>query len=511
LKGTAVFFFCPPFIPGDNYVLRVSLTDSSEKPVIFEQESPKRVQENSNDLKIKWFDTPIITLWKRVRIHMIVHQESFSYNTLKWQEIKRVYEDAFIIIEKPPPQRVMSILYKEWMGYLEKFVYNRRQQSNWENYKKAKSEIHKDNFSNFSFPQRHEKVVGSEQLTPPLENRVDKDFTAPNLLAKLAHRIIKEKLEKDSSSISWKQFGNLSQGKKIGFCVLICKKPSPLNIVAGRYDGAKLFWVTDKKDITQTFVHELGHALFLEHGATKVDRILHGAPGFGGIIVKSLEGASAGPYFSEHDSEDMVPCVMSYYNSYYDNDGRKLKADTPVDWHFCGVCLLRLRFYDPNQLAVGALSIFRELQYNHRNQSAGNKKPLMIATKHYEEQELLSNELRVKISLKSPITIKEGESKHLFILYPQEKLPNNQGLKCFKDLSYFADPRSQISGNLSRAEWISSRPNVADVEFKDFNGTVFCSFLKAKTIGETVIKFRINISDTLFFMSKPLKVKVRRK
>jgi hypothetical protein len=186
---------------------------------------------------------------------------------------------------------------------------------------------------------------------------------------------------------------------------------------------------------------------------------------------------------------------MSYCNDYYSSSGLILfDKDNPdhfamddhyTNWHFCGVCLLLLRFCDPEKVLVSNNDSFRRLQYSAQAPQVAVRKgesrsPIDTPIEHID----FPNALNLKVG-DPPVIV--------YCLYHQEALgehfKDNQGRDLYKDLSYL----SQVTtvGGWARGKWISHpRPGVADVTPQRTND-IWLSFLEAKAVGNTTIHFEI--------------------
>jgi hypothetical protein len=513
LEGIASFLFNPAIVLGDNYILKVTVTDSDNKPMVLNDGHGKKVVD---------FHTPKITIWKRVRIHMLIQQHEMNYEDIKWNEVKNAYRDAFIIIEEP--LRKIKIPVEDWMKYLEKTAYRVYQNVNWEKYKKEyekdpKRRIIRRQFGKFSFPQKDSRIDGSENLTP--KDELNEEFPTWNtcdLLSELAINIIKNKLENDTAKVGdnlgrlkWDLFRDPTKSKKYGICVLVCRRPSENSIFGGGHVGGKIIFLVQNGDLTRALVHELGHALFLHHGITSECELfttnakgkLADAP----IACRSNKPGEVGPYYYEHDSDDMVSCVMSYGSDYYNVKGKKLldsaknlleKNDHPVDWHFCGVCLLKLRFYEPTKMQTASNSIFRELQYS--------KEPITIANlsgDYFKDQP--SGKLVLEINTSRSIELIEGRNEMLFALYPKEGVRNNRNWDLYKDVSYLSEPN--VPGNPFRGRW--DYPDEFKLSVRVSGETLKNSWIHAKISSLNDITFRIKISEFKERSSNRLLVRIK--
>lgn len=563
--GITNVFFHPPPILGDNYKLKVTIKN---------MEGRSMPLKDDNGAECGDFQTPTITVWKKVKIHMIVYQESVvaKEKAIRWKEVEKAYGDAFIEVEKPPQGRIIKISMKEWMGYLDKFVYGRHntvknglnwRRDPWKIYKSADNAArHSTDFGKYSFPQdcvyeykiRSGDVLhriarwfgllleelylydggtgrnnwdrlndqkkakgrghavdnpnliypGDIVLVPMnLNPSDDADPTSWDLFGLLALRILKDKLGKSN----WNKLMNPLSGKRFGLCVLLCKPPRPKSAVGGQHTGGKIFYMVEQGDVTATFIHEMGHALFLNHGSTG---FLYGTqnPAAPVIqtdscwVVRQESGGSEGPYFDEHCSEDMISCIMSYCNDLYDSDGKPLGDtdhpdhsklyDHPTDWHFCGVCLLSLRFYDVKKMLDANDKIFKQLQYNKKPQIAS----ITGATGDVYH-----------IDVSGRLSIPQGTRQTLLARYPQEGVLNNRGKDFYKDTSFLST--TQICGGIPRAEWDSTDQNKAIVVPEKI-GDYWFSRLVANNKGATSITFTVaygpNAGDVV--KSDPLKVTV---
>lgn len=558
--GKVTIYFRPPPILADNYVLQLTVTnkDGDELPL-----------KDEKGVKVDNFKTPTITIWKRLKIQMAVHQKGATYASMKWDEIKNAYNDAYIEIEEPPAERKIEIERDEWFGYLEKYVYGTRnvyaphgwRMGQWTDYKSNTSEADKNaDFQQFSFPQtkvdktqtfKYRSTTAVYKLTntpianvktvrsgsgaaattftlntdysiwgyqdtiqwlpsgnQPAENaffkveyesynlvppigRPDDDFTCNNIMGQLVKSIVKEKLGGEQ----YNKFGSDSseEGKQIGMCYLLCHKPSPNTNVCGRFEGGKLFFFVDTGDIPNTFTHELGHALFLHHAATKV---IKGSDSVTGIdfhyIARKGKGFddSYGPAWNEHDSDDMVSCVMSYLCDYYDNSAVHPYG---VDWHFCGVCIKKLRFYDPDNMIRCDKPTFRKLLYQNT---------AIKILRMTDDLKVKGNE--VKLDLSSTFSLKKNEKTDILALYPQEGICNNSGVDPYKDLSQFcgenvalfvpnkSNPSRKRRIIVKKGKWVIDNPSLAQVSRPYMKGDIYVTTLTTRGIkGKTKLWFEI--------------------
>lgn len=243
----------------------------------------------------------------------------------------------------------------------------------------------------------------------------------------------------------------------------------------------KMFRVMLTGDVTNTFTHEMGHALFLNHGATKfvdADQKLGGGPKVNGsIIVHSEDASTYGPYWDEHDSEDTVSCILSYDNWFYDDAGAE--RTNSVDWHFCGVCLLNLRFYDVQKMSKNFASkdSFRELNYfKSKPQIAIAEEKVVGTTKELQSWQF-----------QNAISLKVNETRRILALYKRENVANNNGKKYWTDICHH-----------HRGTWVSSNERKASAAPQKRNDT-WISELVAHEVtgagGPVQIKFRMKFGS----------------
>jgi hypothetical protein len=481
--GTATVSFSPPPIPGDNYIIKITglaRGGAQERGVILVTDEPNRI-------KCDYFQTPIITVQKRVKIHMIVLQEGLRYDAIKWNEVKRAYADANIDVSEPDEKHKITIGKDEWIRYLKIYVYGigNKYSRGWRSreidaYSKDKESMTKLNktLDDYSFPQLL-------LLVPPDHN--EKGITSWNLIGLLAKQIIYAKLL-EIDKVDLKTFRDPVKGRKIGLCVLFCKSPSRETEVGGRAEGGKVFYVTSVGDITEIFVHEMGHALFLRHGKTHCHhasqniKTLKEQAASIESLTSIIDHNDNGPYLVDHDSEDLVGCVMSYANDLYDLNGNVL-TNNPVYWHFCGVCLLRLRFYDLKRMVQSAL--FRKMYYGKKLFQVVEKigDPIKSFGEKFEFQPINFYETSKGFVLNAQ------KSRELYVLYTSEGTKDNVGDDPCTNLNYL------VPGGF--AKWVYD-PAVAKIEVKNA-GTEYVSILHAlKPVKKTKIRFEIPCEEITY-------------
>lgn len=576
--GYATVLFHPPPVLGDNYKLKVTIKDIKGHPMPLAEDSGDP-SPTTGASKREDFHTSTITVWKRVKIHMIAYQESVDMTRpdaypIKWDEVKNAYSDAFIEVEKPPQERIVPVSEEEWMNYLDEFVYGAGARAVNKGFKWRRDlwNIYKDksvndntlfhaDFAKYSFPQIHPvtyefrseesqiedklreiaRLVGwdLEQLyrydvspffknnedwlkaqkdvgyPPPIRVSIptrlnpsqDDDPTSTHFLHLLAVRILHDKL----GEADWRKVVDQrakALGNRLGLCVLLCKPPNDDTTVQGDHIGGKIFFMHETDyDVTLTFVHEMGHALFLNHGAT--DAIANDL-----CVVSTEREGAAGPYFEEHCSEDMMSCLMSYENDRY--GARALgRGAIPVEWHFCGVCLLNLRLYNiKRMLDSDESTIFKKLQYN--------LKPTIV----YLDEDgnlnegYLDEQLNYHQGCLPPMPKDSWQT--LLARYPQEGVHNNDGKDCYKDISFLGwmEQTTHICSGTNRrlhASWHSTNEDVAKVSYTKIGDYWYSRLHSSKTqTGSTNITFTVAFGpkpkrgpDTLVVTSDPFRVTVK--
>ncbi|MEM2153844.1 MAG: hypothetical protein QXY76_02950 [Nitrososphaeria archaeon] len=449
-----------PPIAGNNYRLKIKLINRNS------QEVPLRNKQDPEN-QVPYVQTPTITVWKKIRIEMVALQEGIGYNEMKWNVVKSAFADAFIELEEPPTERRYTITREEWMRYLGEEVYRGWHRREWQEYSKPiHVNEHIQDFSKYSFPQRHAGILGSEKLTPPDEDPRNSNRDTWTFLEKMAKRIFREKLGRQA----YNRIMDPLRGFNIGVCALICKLPFDDSTVGGLSFFNKMFYIVKTSGMEQTFSHEFGHALFLRHAPT--------------YFVKNSDipyttryegGGSEGPFWDEHDSEDMITCIMSY-------------ADTDK-WHFCGLCLLTLRLYDRKYMVEGEDSTLRRILYQ--------KTP----TVYWVESTTKETSPGVFVNWRTlhqdpPEHLMVGEALRLIALYPREDVSDNSGTYYYKDLTKH-----------DRGSWVSTNRRVGRVNVVK-RGNFWHARIKILGKGRTEIKFRLRRNQNEFDESAPLVLEV---
>ncbi|MEM3385343.1 MAG: hypothetical protein QXE78_07440 [Nitrososphaeria archaeon] len=449
-----------PPIAGNNYRLKIKLINRNRQDV--------KIRDKKNpDLYLLYVQTPTITIWKKIKIEMVALQEGVNYSDMKWWIVKSAFADAFIDIEEPPSGKRYTITRDEWMEYLGEEVYRGWHRREWKEYSKTVYvNEHIQDFSKYSFPQEHPNIPGSQNLTPPDDNPNSPNKDTWTFLENMARRIFREKLGRRN----YNRIRNPRRGYNVGVCALICKPPFNGSDVEGLSFFNKMFYIVSGTGMEMTFAHEFGHALFLRHAPTFFVRNSD-IP----YTTRYEGGGSEGPYWDEHDSEDMITCTMSY-------------TDTN-EWHFCGLCLLILRLYDRKHMVEGEDDTLRRILYQR------------MPTVYWVESTDRETSPGVFVSWRTlhqnpPQQLMVGEELRLIALYPPEGVLDNQGVDYHKDLTKH-----------DRGSWVSTNERVGRVNVVK-RGNFWHARIKILGKGRTEIKFRLRRNQNEFDESAPLVLEV---
>ncbi|MEM3403375.1 MAG: hypothetical protein QXJ17_02310 [Nitrososphaeria archaeon] len=536
--------FNPPGVLGNNYKVRVNLV----RPDTGEPCSTK----------VTGYETPKITVWRETTLELFLQGEDLNdkslYDDIEWDEVQRAFEDAYIIVNYPkkPSTKTHVTGKNDWIMFLENFVYNNWRTAAWNLIKNKYPQQLSQDLRQYSFPQRvlvnDIKFDGSMQYE--LSNDVNGIATSDIVVEGVNQGWSTTFLQGtdyiiNGTKIEW-QVGNIvpdnntnfkvyaelapttnsswetssyaqiekmayqivssiigvnpkdSLPAKRPFYVLVCKPPTAGQTGMGCFLGGKLFYIVTGADSAQTFTHEMGHALFLNHGSTSFIQ----SPSLN-IVVQFNGGGSSGPFWHDHDSEDMISCVMSYCVAH------KLQVH-PCDWHFCGVCLLLLKFYDGFKLQGS--DVMKKLQYSLRK---GNG-PIRIISADYQIVNVgASQELQIgnfnftgQCSINSE-SFKQGAavSKILFVAYPKEGVINNTGVDYFKDISSFPWHLWKVYDDTTGQE-ISPSNSIFSFSYFSPDARLFTMITLKGIKGRNRIVFEVNYNSNNPIQSEPFIVEV---
>jgi len=358
--------FKPPFILGDNYKLRISLRSLSNEPLPLKSSSGEAQQ---------FYETPPITIWRMVKINLIIQNDINLYDKIDWDTVRKAYEDSYIEVDIPQKNsnRVHVIPIDEWINYLDRFVYSEWRRSAWNRFRSQQNQQLQQDLRNYSFPQKltitQLTYTGSttyllgnslrgisigdifiEGVTNGLSKTymVNTDFRVLGSPNNREIRWLPEGLkpdvgtaftiysrlapEKDRRPADREILTNLTKGvvehyimshsnAERCFYILICRPPSNDPSIAGRYvlrvRGRGAAFVTIREERSPVvnahfFIHELGHGLFLKHGVVEFVENYESNTGNNVFECIAVEAGIGGPYWELHDSEHVTSCVMSY-------------------------------------------------------------------------------------------------------------------------------------------------------------------------------------------------------
>ena len=203
----------------------------------------------------------------------------------------------------------------------------------------------------------------------------------------------------------------------------LCKDLHAVSTALGMYMGEREFFMVTVGDATCTFAHEMGHAVYLRHALTGFDQSNADPAKWFTEDVAHTRGA-----WLDHAQDDAIVCTMAYQNDYYGPDGATVRAANPVQWHFCAVCLFKLRFWDT--ILVRDNKWFRKHIF-------AKMKPLKLA--------------RIDGSDLGNFNLPAGTPGDIYCLAPAEATVNNLGGTFRKNVTGMTD-----------GEWKSTVPSRAD-------------------------------------------------
>jgi hypothetical protein len=295
--------FCPELIGGDRYFFVASLC----KP------NGDRLRCNSSQGRQRVsVHTRTLTLWREISISQMFRLGGVETD-FNWELVCGAYEAAYIKVDKPRAavdvngytvrETITNLfneknIYLSWMGHADEAIL---------------------------LPaglMRSQVSALMETLTKRIITKLSQTCRLPD--------------------------PNASDAQETGghdFWMLCCKDISPDTNLAGMYIGNGQFFMSFMDDYTETFVHELGHALYLRHGLT--GHSCHRRPS-GVWDSPALVSVVPPENLYDHDLGDAVSCVMSYGNACFDKEQNR--REHGVEWHFCAVCLLKLRFWNTASL-----------------------------------------------------------------------------------------------------------------------------------------------------------------
>ena len=422
--GVSDVFFYPPPISGDNYVFSVGLAAPDGSTLDFPAADGSRV---------KVHKTGPFTLWRKVTIDMLVTFDNVNTNYINWTDVQNAYAAAFMEVVPPPAASIVKYDEATWKTVVKKYLGD---------IGKPAATINNNalyNYAQYFLPALPGLTAGQcwtygEQLAKRFLDRAytDKAKTSPRT--------------------------DLVQDTTKGLYVFLSQDLQAVSTALGMYMGEREFFMVTVGDATCTFAHEMGHALYLRHCLTSFDSSNADPTKWVTQDVEHTRGA-----WLDHDQDDAIVCAMSYQNDYYDATGAAVRAVGPVQWHFCAVCLLKLRFWDTVRLRANAQ--FRKFIYS-------KMKPLKLNSPAGTD---LGN-----------FNIPAGTDGYISCVARAEATVNNLGGTFKKDVTDMTD-----------GEWKSSVPSRADFTNYVAGGTTYVGKLQADAAhkGTTQVSFRVRTKE----------------
>lgn len=303
--GEALVYFCPPPTAGDSYEFELTVRHQGRN--IFAEHAHADMVERT--------ETGRITVWLKIAFKLFGGVEGVDLGSFRWDAIKAAYAAAYIEIDSEAS--VSEALTEDATRDGIQQVYPRQLMG-----------------INYGFNRDH-LLPGYVEVDYPnvIDGRLDQ--VTHVLTSSLCERNgLPDPNEVDSTTS--------------GFHLLLSKRLYENCNIAGQYVGRGQFYMVELHDYHETLAHELGHALYLRHALTAHEARMRPTGGWDGVPTDKCDVVPQDNWL-DHDPADSVACLMSYNNSYFDDE-----VTTNVQWHFCGGCLLKLRFWDTARLAGDA-------------------------------------------------------------------------------------------------------------------------------------------------------------
>ncbi len=413
--GVSNVVFYPPAISGDNYVFSIGLAGPSGNPISFKDYEGNTVKE---------YETGKFTLWRKVTIDMLVTFDSVDESYINWDDAKNAYGAAFMDVVKP----VTTVKFAEaaWKAKVRKYLKDTQGVGD------ADLNAAVWDFNKFFLPKLSENVLKAMWAALDPANNLPANYgpgDADDLYWTWGADCAKLFLDKayaDKGKTSPR--ADAAQNTSLGLYVFLCKKLQAVSGALGQYMDEREFFMVTVGDATCTFVHEMGHALYLRHALTSFGTIQN-VGGVNTLVAPFVtrDVAHTRGAWLDHDQDDAIVCVMSYQNDYYDKTGKSPLASGAVEWHFCAICLLKLRFWDTVLLRgnrwVRAMVYSKMAPFKLTD---GGHAPL------------------------GSFTIPKGVAGQVRCVAKAEATSNNLGQKFEKDVT-----------GMTNAKWISSRTSAA--------------------------------------------------
>jgi hypothetical protein len=377
--GVSDVVFFPPPIGGDNYRFKLTITDALGNPLPLDGEEDHLI-------------TGVFTIWRKTTIDLLVTFDNVDVGYIKWDDIKAAYRAAFIEVEGPKETKK----YDEatWKRVVRDYFIN--------TVGADPAEVNDDaryDYANFFLPD----LTGADS---------DWCWTHGEALAKV---FLQEGYD-DTGRTSPRD--DDQQDDTPGLFVFLCKDLHSTSTALGMYLGEREFFMVTRGDGTVTFTHEMGHALYLRHALIDFD------------AANNVTVDIFNDNWLDHDQGDAVVCAMAYENDFYGGDGSTKRASGAVEWHFCAVCALKLRFYDTVEMTD--TEAFRDLIYS-------DFEPITIADDAFNAFP------------GDKTSMQHDDTLDVKALGKAEPTVNNQGGPFKKDLTTMDD-----------GQWVSSDTTLAD-------------------------------------------------
>lgn len=436
--GFAEVSFIPKAIGGDNYQFLFTLTDKGNKKLKIVDDN----QSESENLKTGKF-----TVWRKVTIDLLVTTDNTDLSYINWDLVNKSYNASFIEVVQPSGLQIKKYNEAEWKATVK--AYFKDDVGN------PSSAVLNDN-SKYEYSKYFLPDFTSEFTDDP----DDWSWTHGEALAKIF-------LKKAYKEAGKKNPRNEDKNQDVtpGLYMFLCKRLRPDSSALGMYMGDREFFMVTVGDATCTFTHEMGHAVFLRHSLIRFDS------------SKKVSLDISNKNWLDHDQNDAIACTMSYSNDYYGSDGKTVRSNSPVEWHFCSICLLTLRYYD--RVKMSADSKVQKL-------ICESLKPIQITDNTYNTIPGAS------------IEMKKNAFKDFKALSKAEGIVNNHNIDYKKDLT-----------SAKEGKWISDNPAIAD--FTTFTKLIggsnrtFSGRLKGKNGGTGKIKIHYEIGTV---SSEPIEVDI---
>jgi hypothetical protein len=422
--GVSEVFFFPPAIGGNNYKFELTLLPKKGNPKRFK---------NTADKIVEKYETIPFTMWRQVTIDLLVTFNSVDESYVNWDDVTNAYHAAFIRIKKPEgSDHVVKYDEATWKQVVKDYF---RNDVGSPNATTIDNNTYYD-YNNHLLP----KYPGS---TLPAGDRATDGTPKQNWFWTPGAALARKFLAKAYTDKGKKnpRTEDAVQDEAPGLFMFFGKHLYPGSGALGMYMGHREFFMVERGDATCTFAHELGHAVFLRHAMVKFDS---------GAKV-CIDKANSN--WLDHDQKDSLICLMAYENDYYGSDGKTKRTSGAVEWHFCSMCLLKLRYWDTVKMQKNSVIKGRLLE---------GLKPIKITRSNYA-------------AIGGSLSMAKNAHLDFAALAEGESSMNNMGGPFKKDLS-----------TAKGGKWVCDKRNLAD--FVTYSTANFKGRLKGKNAGTGSVK-----------------------